>query len=137
VALPAYQTYTIKAKVTEAILATGQCRTAVAERWQTAATSAAFGAGNWGCETTSGSATAVTKYVLSIATDTVGVITVTTSNATDLGAAANKTITLTPYKDATAAVAPTDSPPLQVFTFKCTNGGGAPMDKKYLPGSCK
>ena len=31
VALPAYQTYTIKAKVSEAILATSQCRTAVAE----------------------------------------------------------------------------------------------------------
>jgi type IV pilus assembly protein PilA len=121
--------------VTEAILATGQCRTAVAERWQTAATSAAFGAGNWGCETTSGSATAVTKYVLSIATDTAGAV--TTSNATDLGAAANKTITLTPYKDATTAVAATDTPPLQVFTFKCANGGGAPLDKKYLPGSRK
>ena len=36
VALPAYQTYTIKAKVSEGILATSQCRTAVAEVYQTA-----------------------------------------------------------------------------------------------------
>ena len=35
VALPAYQTYTIKAKVSEGILATSQCRTAVAEVYQT------------------------------------------------------------------------------------------------------
>ncbi len=35
VALPAYQTYTIKAKVSEAILATSQCRTAVSEVYQT------------------------------------------------------------------------------------------------------
>jgi type IV pilus assembly protein PilA len=136
-ALPAYQTYTIKAKVSEAILQTGQCRTAVAEQWQTAATSASFAAGNWGCETVSGAATAATKYVQSVATDAVGVIIVTTSNATDLGPAANKTITLTPYKDATTPLAITDNPPLQVFTFKCGSGGGAPMDKKYLPGSCK
>ena len=35
VALPAYQDYTIKAKVSEAILATSQCRTAVSEVYQT------------------------------------------------------------------------------------------------------
>ena len=36
VALPAYQDYTIRARVSEAILATSQCRTAVSEIYQTA-----------------------------------------------------------------------------------------------------
>jgi type IV pilus assembly protein PilA len=135
VALPAYQTYTIKAKVSEAILATSQCRTAVAEQWQTATTAASFAADGWGCETTSGST--ASKYVAAVNTSSAGVITVTTSNASDLGPAASKTITLTPMKDATTALTTSDSPPLQVFNFRCTNGGATPMDAKYLPGSCK
>jgi type IV pilus assembly protein PilA len=134
VALPAYQTYTIKAKVSEAILATSQCRTAVSEQWQTAPSAGSFVAGGWGCETVSGAATAVSKYVQSVLTDAVGMITVTTSAATDLGLAASKTITLTPYKDATTPLAATDVTPVQVFTFKCQAGT---LDPKYLPGSCK
>src|SRR5436190_9410731 len=53
VALPAYQTYTIKAKVSEAILATSQCRTAVSEVYQTAAAGITVGANGWGCEANS------------------------------------------------------------------------------------
>ena len=48
VALPAYQTYTIKAKVSEAILATSQCRTAVSEVYQTGSQSSLPGANGWG-----------------------------------------------------------------------------------------
>ncbi|MBL8365480.1 MAG: pilin, partial [Comamonas sp.] len=36
VALPAYRDYTTKAKVSEVILASSQCRTTVAETYQTA-----------------------------------------------------------------------------------------------------
>ena len=36
VALPAYQDYTIRARVSEAVLATSQCRTAISEIYQTA-----------------------------------------------------------------------------------------------------
>jgi type IV pilus assembly protein PilA len=135
VALPAYQTYTIKAKVSEAILATSQCRTAVSEQWQTAASAGSFTAGGWGCETASGATSAASKYVLSVNTSNIGLITVTTSNAPDLGAAANSTITLTPQKDATGtALTTADVPPIQVFSFKCAAGT---MDPKFLPGSCK
>ena len=70
VALPAYQTYTVKAKMAEAILATSQCRTAVAEVYQTTTSASTAGAGGWGCETASQS----TKYVASVATDDNGVI---------------------------------------------------------------
>jgi type IV pilus assembly protein PilA len=37
VALPAYQDYTIRARVSEAVLATSQCRTAISEVYQSAA----------------------------------------------------------------------------------------------------
>ena len=133
VALPAYQTYTIKAKVSEAILATSQCRTAVAEQWQSAAVATSFASGNWGCESTSGST--ASKYVASVTTSDDGLITVTTSNAADLGLAASSTITLTPMFDATTPLAKaTHVPPLQVFNFKCQ---ALSMPAKFLPGSCK
>src|SRR5664279_5004847 len=70
VALPAYQTYTVKAKLSEAVLAASQCRTTVSEVYQTG--SSAPTANNWGCE----SASAASRYVASVATDGNGAITV-------------------------------------------------------------
>ena len=129
VALPAYQTYTIKAKVSEVILATSQCRTAVAEVYQSATSSP--GANNWGCEATS----QTSKYVASVQTDNAGVITVAATAATDLGPAASGTITLTPTTAAgTALTGATTEFGNQVGSFKCAPGT---MPSKYLPGSCK
>jgi len=138
VALPAYQDYTIKARVSEAILATSQCRTAVSEVYQTANSGANPGAGNWGCETSTQS----TKYVASIVTDDNGMITVTTVANGDLGTgstnAQSKTIDLIPQlADGSTNVSPGNIP-TQVGTFKCLPGStGTPMPGKYLPGSCK
>lgn len=129
VALPAYQDYTVKAKVSEIVLASSQCRTAVSEVYQTA--SAGPGANNWGCETAAQSS----KYVASVATDLNGVITVTSSAAADLPAAAQgKTITLTPKDTANAALVAADDIPTQVASFECKP---VTMPAKYLPGSCK
>src|SRR4030095_718457 len=98
VALPAYQDYTIRAKVSEAILAASPCRTSITETVQSSASAALPGAGGWGCEVTSGSGT---KYVDVIATaGSNGQVIVTTTTAADLKAAGGKTITLTPYADA-------------------------------------
>ncbi|MEH6588598.1 MAG: prepilin-type N-terminal cleavage/methylation domain-containing protein, partial [Halioglobus sp.] len=93
IALPAYQTYVIKSKMSEVIMATSQCRTAVSEVYQTIDTSSsAPGAGGWGCEDSDGS---VTKYVSAIGTDSNGVITASVQNidsAVDTG-----TVVLTPW----------------------------------------
>ena len=137
VALPAYQDYTIKARVSEAILATSQCRTAISEVYQTGST-ATPGANNWGCENTVGPAT---KYVQTVATDDNGVITVTTTGHNDLGTgtinAKSKTIILTPFgSDGTTAMTPSMIP-TQVGSFKCEPGTSSGMPGKYLPGSCK
>jgi type IV pilus assembly protein PilA len=139
VALPAYQTYTIKAKVSEAILATSQCRTAISEAYQTA--SAAFtatnpGPNNWGCEANTGATTdtsAPTKYVRSVETNLDGMITVTTTASADLKDAGGTTVLLTPMKTTTAPIGYADAP-AQVFAFACKAGT---MPGKYLPGSCK
>ena len=128
VALPAYQDYTIKAKVSEVVLAASQCRTSVSEVYQTANAGTAPGANGWGCETAVG-----TKYVASVATDANGVITVTASADAGLGAAANGTITLTPQTAAGAALT-VAAIPTQVGSFSCKPGT---MLAKYLPGSCK
>jgi type IV pilus assembly protein PilA len=127
IALPAYQDYVIKAKVSEGILATSQCRTTIAEIYQTG-TSASGVANKWGC----GEGTTTTKYVSGIATDANGVVTVT-MQGTNSALVDTKTITLTPQTSTGTALTKA-SIPTQVGTFKCAAGT---IDAKYLPGSCK
>ena len=132
IALPAYQTYIIKSKMSEVIMATSQCRTAVSEVYQTIdATSTVPGAGGWGCEGSGG----LTKYVDSIDTDSNGVITATVQNidsAVDTG-----TITLTPWVSSSALMTIALNKGDQVYSFKCEPGSGIADLGKYLPGSCK
>ncbi len=67
VALPAYSTYTKKAKMAEVVLAASQCRTSITETFQSATSNAmTVTANNWGCEATAGSGT---KYVNKVETD--------------------------------------------------------------------
>jgi type IV pilus assembly protein PilA len=132
VALPAYQDYTIRARVSEAILATSQCRTAVSEGYQTG--TAAFAADNWGC----GEGVAnPTQFVALISTDVNGVISVTTGASTALGPAASTNLTLTPVDNAGAALTYAAPSSVQVAGFKCQPGGATPISPKYLPGSCR
>ena len=74
VALPAYQDYTARAKISEALLAASGCRTAVTEIVQ----SLSFlpDAGDWGCETIA-SGPASSQYVSKIETSAEGAIRVT------------------------------------------------------------
>ena len=133
VALPAYQDYTAKAKISEVILAASACRTAVSDVYQTGST--APGANGWGCE----SSTATSKYVAKIETDANGKITVTSaSTASGLPTgAADKTIDLTPQDASNNALAAASIGKAVVGTFKCGPGSTNGMEKKYLPGSCK
>ena len=143
VALPAYQDYTVRAKVSEVILAASACRTSITETVQSTASTVLPAANAWGCEAgdTSGAtdASAPTKYVVNVTTDNKGVITVTTrssANAPDLRDAAGKTIQLVPYKNATTALANTDVG-ATIFKWACGPGTTNPMPTKYLPGSCR
>ena len=133
VAIPAYKDYTVRAKMSEVILAASACRTTISEVIQTASTTTLPAANAWGCE----SATASSKYVASVATSNAGKITVTTQGFNDTAIDA-KDITLVPFKDATTPIANTDVG-VQVFKWRC---GDATTDlttvpQKYLPGSCR
>ncbi|MCC9596681.1 MULTISPECIES: pilin [unclassified Rubrivivax] len=114
VALPAYQDYTKKAKVSEVILAASTCRTAVTEAVQTAGSTLPSG-GSWGCESTS----STSKYVASIETNDDGAIRVTAQNLDD----ANGTVILVPTIESNL-----------VREWQC---GPGTMPAKFLPGSCK
>ncbi|MFC5608439.1 pilin [Variovorax soli] len=130
VALPAYQDYTIRAKVSEAILAASACRTSITETVQSSASAALPTANNWGCEqTTSGSGT---KYVDTVTTaGSNGQVIVLTSTAADLKDAGGKTILLTPYADSGTTAVSIGS---GINHWECKAGT---MPPRYLPGSCK
>ena len=66
VALPAYQDYTIRAKMSEVILAMSSCRTSITEVYQSGPASAP-GADGWGCEILT--ASQQTKYVSAVHTN--------------------------------------------------------------------
>ena len=132
VALPAYQQYTIKAKVSEVILAASQCRTTISEVYQTATSGP--GAGQWGCESTS----ATSKYVASVSTNGDGMITVLTSGDGSLKTAMNTKLTLTPITSANAAMTVSANMATQVYGWRCGNPtDGTTLPAQYLPGSCR
>jgi type IV pilus assembly protein PilA len=131
VALPAYQDYTKKAKMSEVILAASACRTTVTETVQTATSLPVAGA--WGCESTSG--TAPSKYVTAVTTDATGMIKVT-AQAIDATNIDGKFLTLKPFADATFAAAPAAGG--TIGAWRCGNSNdGTTISVKYLPGSCK
>ena len=135
VALPAYQDYTVRAKVSEVVLAASACRTSITETVQSATGTTLPDANEWGCE----HSTPPSKYVGKIETTNTGVVIVTSASATDapdLKDAADKTVELTPYKDDTTMLANTDVG-ATVFKWVCGPGGTDGMPTKYLPGSCR
>lgn len=137
VALPAYQDYSLRAKMSEVVLAASACRTSISEAYQSGNSASPPGANNWGCEVT-GTAAVSTKYVKSIETDGNGVVTIT---ATSFGTTAidGKKVTLTPMMTSAAAATTANlgtSTPL--YGWRCgSTGDGTDMPNKYLPGSCR
>ncbi|MDH1767708.1 pilin [Comamonas aquatica] len=134
-ALPAYQDYTVRAKISEVVLAASSCRTSITETVQTRSGTSFPTGGNWGCEQGS-STSAVSKYVQSIETSDAGVITVTTPSSGDLPTAAQgKKLNLTPLKaDNATAITTADR---TISSWKCSAPTNDGIPGKYLPGSCK
>jgi len=152
VALPAYQDYTTRAKMTEVVLAGTVCKNTIAEAADAGLKNAPE-ANKWGCGE---SATAVggddpapdagagagavvavnSKYVANLTTTDAGQINVVTRGIN--GNVNGKVVSLTPFSDAagtTAMVAAdykegTNKP---IRTWECTFNG----DSKYVPASCR
>ncbi len=130
VALPAYQDYTVRAKMSEVILAASACRTTISEVVQSSSSLPA--GGSWGCENSA--AGGASKYVKSISTSDAGVVSVKIQNINnDVN---DKDVTLTPYTDAAGAnPLTTNDAGKTVALWKC--GPGTGLQAKYLPGSCR
>ena len=126
IALPAYQDYTARAKVSEVVLAASACRTTITEVVQSSSALPAENA--WGCE----SASSTSNYVRSIATDGEGVVTVTAQNIS--GAIDGQTLTLIPSSSADAITAPEAGG--TIARWIC-GGEGTTIPAKFLPGSCR
>ena len=95
VALPAYQDYTIRAKMSEVILAGSVCRTTITETSQTGMSSAPAG-NDFGCDESATSAKS--QYVAALTTTDAGVIQSKVQNVSDK--VNGKVVSLTPYSDA-------------------------------------
>ena len=124
IAIPAYQDYTIRARVTEGLSLADAAKTAVAENAASAAASLDLG---WTNPVPAGG----TANVSSVAVDTGnGTITVTYTAA---AGGAGKTVTLVPTDSAGNALA-AGTPPNGAITWDCTGGT---LVAKYRPSACR
>jgi type IV pilus assembly protein PilA len=126
IALPAYRDYTIRAKMSEVVLAAGACRVTVSEVYLSSTTSP--GADSWGCEFNR------SRYVQTVNTDVNGVITVTAQNiAPDVD---GKRISLVPFIGGVAADAATmmGQP---VSGWLCGPAAVNGVSTNFLPGACR
>ena len=141
VALPAYQDYTARAKVSEVVLAASTCRSAVTEASQTGFSANAV-ANGFGCGETGQNDPAPSQYVKAITTTANGEIVVEAQNISQLGTTKTK-LKFTPYSDAglttpSAAADFNRSSLKPVRGWKCeSNGGNDGIEAKYLPASCR
>jgi type IV pilus assembly protein PilA len=127
VALPAYQDYTVRAKVSEAVLAGSSARTGVSEAYSILATMVAPAA-------SMGVQSQTSKYVASVTwtrdTADTGRVIVRTPTAAASGLpsdAAEKNIEMLA----------TGTPATGKVLWTCRAGTTDPMPNKYLPASCK
>lgn len=137
IALPAYQDYTARAKMSEVILAGSVCKTAIQESADTGLR-AAKAADGWGCGEVGSDNPVSSQYVKQINTTAAGQIQIMAQNikATDID---DNTLLLTPYKDDDAEdpmeaadyVSPNNVP---VKAWLCTSDD---IDGKYLPATCR
>lgn len=124
VALPAYQDYMIRAKVSEAVLAASSGRTAVAETFSQKNTLNLN-------QPSMGVQSQTSRYVASVAysgvSATEGNIVVTTSTDTGLGGATSTNLVLKASGNTTTGT----------VAWTCGPATTSGISKKYLPSSCK
>ena len=119
IALPAYQSYTIKARMSEVILAGSACRTTITEVVQSSSDTVPD-AGRWGCEEID-----PTQYVAVVATNA--------SGAVAIGAQGIDTA----VDGGFVYLAPnTSTPGSTIRSWECGATDTADIFQ-YLPGSCK
>nr|WP_314511054.1 pilin [uncultured Neisseria sp.] len=133
IALPAYQDYTARAQVSEAIsLMEGQ-KSAVVEyyadkgKWPTSNTEAGIAA----------AADIKGKYVAQVEVGGYGVITAKMKNADVNNEIKEKTVSLTPHVTTAGATPGAAATANGSFTWTCAPGTTNGVDPKFLPSSCR
>ncbi len=150
VAIPAYQDYTVRAKISEVVVAGASVKSAISEGFQT---NGMVGVGSAATSATKGTAAApVSKYLQSIAVTQGGVITLTTTADTSLPTDARlTTIMMTPYVNVagtpTALAAGQDGSvewacntvtnTQAVARFPTIGASTATLPSKYAPSECR
>ena len=143
VALPAYQDYTVRAKVSEIVLAASACRTGITETVQTSGQIDVSAKLPAACDV------ATTKYVTASTLGTAGSATLSGADANGkifiLADAANLTqiaskniLTLVPMANSTTALVGTTDGGKPIQGWRCGNTtDGTTIPSKYLPASCR
>ena len=116
IALPAYQDYVIRSKMSEGEAAIAACKTSVAEYTSTHAGTLPDDTNHAGCSTTS------TQYVSGGATVAAGIITVVTQSTGAAGSGGDCTLILTPSQAAS-------------FEITQWTGSYATCQPKYVPST--
>jgi type IV pilus assembly protein PilA len=137
VALPAYQRYVMKARMSEIVMAASQCRTTVAEVYLSGSNVPA--SNGWGCEAVGGK---TSRYVDTITTDADGKISVATtddSGLTGSGVPAGSVLTLQPMSSSGALKASVSTiGSTSVYAFRCgATKDGTTIPDYFLPASCR
>lgn len=148
IAIPQYQNYTARAKVSEVILAAASCKTTISEAAMVGMSTAPSG-GDFGCEQGSENEP-VSQYVQSVTTDANGVITITAREISQLTSdnddgdnddgttTSNNKVEFVPYTDADENSKVTDftsGNPIKAWKCQAPSSNGIPAG--YLPASCK
>ena len=129
VALPAYQDYTVRAKMSEVILAMSACRTSITEVYQSGGSAPT--ANSWGCEQGTAS-----KYVNAVTTSSDGAVTATVQGISS--SVDTSVVTLVPLANSNTTATWAANSGSGLFGWRCGVGGdGTTVNPKYLPGSCR
>jgi type IV pilus assembly protein PilA len=133
VALPAFQDYSIRAKVSEVLAAAAPCKIAISETTQN-------GAADVSGQLPSACAVNATKYVASGSVSANGVISVAAaaSAISSQMAATENVLTLVPMIDASTAMVGTTDGGKPVHGWRCgATADGTTIKPKFLPSSCR
>jgi type IV pilus assembly protein PilA len=132
-ALPAYQDYAVRAKVSEMLLAATQCKTSVSEAVSTAAQADVSATLPAACQTQT------SQYVSGLSVSADGVITVVGNPNTLRGStsATTNSLSLTPIQSGTTALVGTTDGGKPISAWACGPAANNPLAIKYLPSSCK
>jgi type IV pilus assembly protein PilA len=140
VALPAYQDYTKRAKISEVVLAASACRTAVTEVYQSGNASNAPTVDGWGCEQGAGTSnpSVTSKYVAAVHTDINGVVKVTVQGFSTDATIEGTFVTLAPLSAANTLATFATNAGQALFGWRCgSTTDGTTLPSKFLPGSCR